>query len=279
MKSFLILSILLGILSGCIKNNPDPSWIEINEFSVVSNSNLTEGELSMNGFTNGWVYVNDKFIGVFELPCKIPILETGTAVVRVYPTILNNGISATKKMYPFMVASETTVELVQNESAVVNPVTKYIDGTTFWIEDFEGGNIKLSAGNNSQTTLFVDNENDNRYGRVLVNSSALIWSVYTDETSPFSFPIGSEIFLEFECNDEAPLKTTFMYAKADGSIAQQYNITVTTAKEGWKKMYVDLTELVVNSGGYAFWVGFEVSLPDDKTEAKVLIDNIKVVYR
>jgi hypothetical protein len=277
-----LLLLFLGVyflLSGCIKNNPNPSWLKINGFTVESNPALTEGNLDMNGFTNGWVYINDKFIGIFELPCKIPVLITGNVSVRVYPTVINNGISNTKKIYPFTDAFETNVTLNMDDTVSVNPVTKYTTGTNFWIEDFEGGNVKLTQGNNSQTSLLVETEDGNRYGKVFVNTSANYWSAYTKENEPFSFSVGSEVYLEFECNNQDRLKTTFIYGKLDGSITEQNNITVTTANSGWKKMYIDLTELIVKSGGYAFWFGFTYELPEGSTESTVLIDNIKVVYK
>lgn len=279
-KIFLLL--IIGscfFFSGCIKNNPNPSWVEINEFTVESNPQLTEGELGHHGFTNGWVYINDKFIGTFELPCKIPVLVTGQATIRVYPTIINNGISATKKNYPFTEPYEETVELKMDETATINPVTRYMTGTTFWIEDFQGGNIKLDQGSNSTASAQVvsDENNSNLYYKIDVNSTQSIWTAYTNE--PLSFPLGSQIYLEFECNNSAPLKTLFMYGKNDGTITEQYNITVTTANSGWKKAYIELTELVANSGGYLFWSGFEFSLPEGQSNATVLIDNIKIVYR
>ena len=52
------------ILSSCIKNNPDPFWLEVNEWTLEANSDLqlAEGELTHN-FTEAWVYVDDKIIG------------------------------------------------------------------------------------------------------------------------------------------------------------------------------------------------------------------------
>lgn len=283
MRSILLLSgSICFILSGCIKNNPDPSWLEIKDFTVVANPELTEGELSMHGFTNGWVYINEKFIGTFELPCKIPVLITGQASVRVYPTVIKNGIAASKKLYPFTAPYETTIELVQNETVTINPVTNYIEGTNLIIEDFQGGAVKLIPGNDTQTNLLIESEGGNSYGRVLLTSSAPYWSAYMNkggDNEAFSFPIGSEIFLEFECNNTHRLKTSIIYGKLDGTITEQDNITVTTAKDGWKKMYIELTEVIAYSGGYAFWFGFKYELPEGESEATVLIDNIKIVYR
>ena len=68
MKRFLFFISFSFILSSCIKNNPDPVWLEVHEWTLESNSELStlEGELTHN-FTEAWVFVDDKIVGVFEL--------------------------------------------------------------------------------------------------------------------------------------------------------------------------------------------------------------------
>ena len=125
MKLFTLLLPLIFLLSTCIKNNPDPSWLIVNDWTLLPNSNYagSEGELTDN-ITDAWVYVNDELIGVFEVPFKIPILKTGTVDIKVFPAIKNNGISSTKKVYPFLVEYQTTGVLVANNSLTINPTTK-----------------------------------------------------------------------------------------------------------------------------------------------------------
>jgi hypothetical protein len=271
-------------LSGCVKNNPDPSWIEINQFTIESNPQLTggEGKLTDHGLTNAWVYVNEKLIGVFELPCKVPILMTGTAHVRLYPAILKNGSSATKHIYPFTDSYETTIELVQNGSVTINPITRYKTGTTFWVEDFEGSSVKLADGTNTQTSMLVDSDGPNRYGRVLLNSGASFWSAYTkksEDDEGFTFPLGSEIYVEFDCKNTSLIETQFIYGKSDGSVLEQIQVGVPPSGGNWKKLYVELTEVVRGSGGFIFWFGFSSRLGEGNSEDLVLIDNIKIIYR
>jgi hypothetical protein len=44
------------LLLGCVKNNPDPSWLEVTEWTLLSNTGLSgaEGELTHN-FSVAWV--------------------------------------------------------------------------------------------------------------------------------------------------------------------------------------------------------------------------------
>jgi hypothetical protein len=76
MKAILLFIPLAFLLSTCIKNNPDPAWLEVNDWTLVANANYfgAEGALTEN-LTEAWVYVNDDLIGVFEVPFKIPILK------------------------------------------------------------------------------------------------------------------------------------------------------------------------------------------------------------
>ena len=49
------------MFSSCVKNNPDPSWLQVNDWTLESNIALSgeEGELTQN-MTNAKVFVNDQ---------------------------------------------------------------------------------------------------------------------------------------------------------------------------------------------------------------------------
>lgn len=283
---FQILFLSIGLLlTGCVKNNPNPSWLEIKAFTVEKNPLLdnNEGDLSLNAFTNGWVYINDEFIGVFELPCKIPVMKYGAVNIRVYPTVLNNGLAATKKIYPFVDAYEEQINMEGGQTTTVTPKTRYTTGTHFWTEGFEGSVIKIHDGTDTKTSLLVSSSGGKSIGKVTLTPEANLWSCYisaeASDQSPFMFPIGTQVYLEFECKNTVPIKTKLIYAKADGSTSTQVHYGASTHTEGWKKMYIDYSELVATSGGIQFWFAFTSTLPEDAASGEVLIDNIKLVYR
>lgn len=279
MKKSLIFLSLLPILLACIKNNPDPSWIEISKFTLVSNP-LTfpeEGVLTEN-ITDAWVYVNNDLIGVFELPCKIPVLKSGGAEIRVYPAILNNGISATKIIYPFLEFHFAYAELIENETVVIHPITKYKDAAKFWIEDFEG-TLKIVEGNPSPASLLVESNNGNKYGRVLLNASQNAWNAYTNDE--LAFPIGTDVYLEIDYYNTNDIVTGLLINKVDGSISNNLNIQMNAQADSevkWKKIYIELKEVVNSSQGIGFLQTFQASLDEGDAEGLILIDNIKVVH-
>jgi hypothetical protein len=58
--------LFLGLLlSACVKNNPDPAWLEVSEWTLEANPALNgeEGQLT-HKITDAWVYVDEQLIGV-----------------------------------------------------------------------------------------------------------------------------------------------------------------------------------------------------------------------
>lgn len=282
MKQIITFLILLPLLFSCIKNNTDPSWIQVNKFTLVVNPNInnSQGVLTEN-ITDAWIYVNNDLIGVFELPCTIPVLKSGSAEIRVYPAILNNGISATKKIYPFLNYHTTFTNLTTDSVVTINPVTSYKDATKFWIEDFEGATIKIQEGNPSPASILVqsNDNNTNQYGRVLLNASQNAWAAYT--TDELSFPLGTDVYLEVDYYNTNSLVTGLLINKTDGSSTNNLNIQLNSqsaAEVKWKKIYIELKEVVNASQGIGFLQTFQASLDEGNSEGLILIDNIKIVH-
>jgi hypothetical protein len=291
MKSFLPFLILFIVASSCVKNNPDPAWIEVNEWTLENNLDLNglEGELSHN-ITEAWVYVNDDLMGVFEVPFKIPVLKSGASNIKIYPAIKNNGISATKKIYPFLDEFELNTDLVPNEVLTINPVTRYKDGLQFFIEDFEDAAIKIENDPNSSTTIFTGNDplilqsfNGNFYGRVDLNTTDTTWIAYTNfETiGGGDIPRGAEAYLEIDFHNTNNLITGLL-AISPSSVQPNPNIQLNAQSEStvkWKKIYIDLRELVGNSSPQAYFEhSFQAELDEGETQGVIIIDNIKLIH-
>ena len=287
MLRVLVLCCLSLIISGCIKNNPDPSWIQINKWTLQSNTDLSgaEGELTEN-ISEAWVYVDDKVIGVFQVPCKIPVLKSGMSNIKIYPTIKNNGISATKKIYPFMEVYEVNQELVQNQTLVLNPTTKYKSITNFKVYDFELTNMYLENDpNTSLAHIQYDNTNlqpfnGNFYGKVLLNQTDSSWVAYT--TEQLSFTKGREVYLELDYYNTNTLVTGLIFVNPDATKTNNINIQLNSQDESsvkWKKIYIDLKELIGNApNGCNYLQSFQANLNSGKTSSEIRLDNIKLVY-
>jgi hypothetical protein len=204
MRLFIYFISLFFILSACVKNNPDPAWLQVNEWSISANPSLSlqEGELTEN-ISDAWVYVDDELIGVFEVPFKIPILKEGNVTFKIFPAIKNNGISATKKIYPFLKEYVINGTLVKNQIFTINPTTQYKENLNFWIEDFEDASFQItddpntSAANMDTDNLDLQWFNGNAYGKVILNALDSTWIAFTSE--PYMvLPKGKECYLEID---------------------------------------------------------------------------------
>ncbi len=287
MRLFILLLSIIFILSSCVKNNPDPSWIEVNEWQLNSNIELSglEGELT-ESITNAKVYVNDDLLGIFEVPFRIPVLKSGPCNVKVYPVVINNGISATKKLYPFLNPFEIDAELIQNETLTVNPVTSYKSITNFWVEDFEDINNSIeNDANTSLATLQLSNENltafnGNFCGKVVLNQNDTTWVANT--TEQLAIPKGSECYLEIDYYVTNDLYTGLLYVNPDNTTQNNVNIRLngqSPEDAEWKKIYIELKELVIASPNQAqFLQTFSAFLDEGDSEGLIYIDNIKVLW-
>lgn len=284
-KNFVFAGLIL-LLQGCVKNNPDPSWLYIDKWNLVANPELSgaEGELSQS-LTEAWVYINDQCVGVFELPIKIPLLTTGAVDVKVYPGVRVNGIAATKKIYPFCSVYNTNLTLIQNQTVSIAPVTKYVSNAQFIIEDFEGANVMIENDPNTSMANFVlDNTdlqpfNGNTYAKVDLNSTDSIWVAYT--TFGSYLPRGKEVYLEIDYYTTNRVVTSLL-AISPGGLKKNPNIQLnksTPETVKWKKMYIELKELIGASDASAYFDhGFEAWKEKDLANTEIRIDNIKVVY-
>ncbi len=276
----------LSLLFSCVKNNPDPAWLRVNDWDLVANVALSgeEGELTEK-ITNAKVYVNEELIGIFETPFRIPLLTSGESVVRLDPVVINNGISATKKVYPFTNYYIETVNLIKNDTVVISPVTSYKSNANFWIEDFEDINISIENDpNTSLANLVLSNEslnsfNGNYYGKVELTDSDSTWVAYT--LDQLVIPKGVDSYLEIDYYNTNDVYQGLISLSPSG---QSNNVNIrmnaqTPESVIWKKIYIELKELVTASPNQStFLQSFQANLDVDDTEGLIYFDNIKVIW-
>ena len=294
MKRIFILFLPYLFILGCIKNNPDPSWISVSEWDLQVNPNSINpsgtGVLT-SSITDAWVFMDGELIGVFEVPFKIPILDEGSHTLLIYPTVKNNGISATKKIYPFLEPYEINVNLVQNETVSINPVTRYFAGVKFWIEDFEDSVVEIADGPSSSVSLERTNDpsilnssiNEGYYGRVQLTSTNDNWIGSTvansSGTLEMNLPRGKEVYLEIDYYNTNQLVTGVLAISSTGFPTDNVHVRLNAQNDGevvWKKIYIDLREIVsASTNAQYFEFSFKALLDAGDISGEVNIDNIK----
>lgn len=293
MKSIFSLLFISLILLGCTKNNQDPAWIEIAEWDLQSNpASVNDPGVLSNNFSDAWIYMDGDLVGVFELPVKLPIIKDGAHTFKIFPAIQNNGISATKKIYPFVEPYEVIVELNQNETTYITPNTRYYANLKFWIEDFEDASLKLVDGPSalaslekiSSSPILNPQINGNYFGRISLDATNYFWAgstIANNSQLNMNLPKGREVYLEIDYHNTNQLSTGVLAINNDGSTVDNTFIRLNSQSGDikWKKIYLDLREIVsASTSANYFEFSFQSLLDTDESVGEVNIDNIKAVY-
>ncbi|MFA7274453.1 MAG: hypothetical protein WC044_11315 [Crocinitomicaceae bacterium] len=288
MKSLVVFILGFFLFSGCIKNNENPSWIEINTWKLNFNPDIVDdqGELTHN-FTDAWIYADGQLVGVFELPVKLPILKEGATHFKILPAIHNNGISATKKAYPFVEAYELDVNLVRDEKIVINPETKYYSNVKFWIEDFEDASIKFVPDPTSTAILMAENDPTIlkyglQYGAVHLTTENSTFYAYNSDSDNLLLPKqGAQVYLEVDYRSSNSLVTGVIEV-SPATIKNHPNVQMNAQDISgpiWKKIYIDMQEIVTGTPNAEYYkISLSALLDDGGINRDIIVDNIKVIY-
>lgn len=286
MKKLLPAFALVLILASC-KEDTTPAWIEIPSFELVTDD-VQQGSNS-HGITDAWVYMDGTALGVFEVPCKIPVLAEGEHDFLIYAGIKNNGISATRTKYPFYTRFEITLNLVKGEKLTVNPVIAYKSNLDFeLIEDFEDTGIDFGPANISDTPMVFVYKGDhpdivqygNYCGGIFLTETDSLFKAVTN--SYLNLPKNEDVYLEIDY-----LNTNSIQMGVIAQNTTDYNehtplVQMNPQDESslvWKKIYINLTEDVsyeIYATSYELY--FLSILDDEKTTGAIYLDNIKLIH-
>lgn len=273
---------LLLLLVSCKKDDKVPSYVEVRDPSVSADP-VTEGS-SSSKITELWVYLDDEALGVWEPPAKVPMLASGTRNVQLIAGIRRNGISSDIIEYPFYDTWEMPVDLVLEQTTVVEPVFTYFSGLDIWIEAFEDPGYKFTVSTESDTTLYTETD------PALVFEGNASGAFYLDEQRPFFRCVTDEdftvnglgpVFLELDYRCDHRFLIGVYYDLAGIVVQEPYLFVAPTKRDDggmpWNKIYVDLSPLF-NQGAITnreFYI--ESQLDIGATSAEIYLDNIKLL--
>jgi hypothetical protein len=285
-KKRLLVVILPAFLLFSCHEDTTPAWLQIDAINLTTDV-TTQGEAS-HGIVDAWVYMDSKPLGVFELPCKIPILDEGSHSFVIYAGIKTNGISATRTRYPFYERFDTTLTLVKNETISVNPTVTYKSNASFELkEDFESTGIAFQPDIVSDTPIvFIDKMTypdivqwGYRCGGIFLTEADSLFKAATH--TYLDLPKGEQVFLEIDYMNSNTIGMGVI-AQNSADFVEHTPLVIMNAQSAssmtWKKIYIELTEDVsfeTNATSYEIYL---LSVLDpENTSAVIYLDNIKIV--
>lgn len=284
MRKFYKFFFIAGIVSiisfcGCNIINPSevvPTYVHIDSFSFAGNPNYGT---SSHKITNVHVYFNNAPVGIFDLPVTFPVLATSAGTLLVLPGIDFAGLSGYEITYPFY--DGDTMNLTPAPGVTLNfaPETRYSSSAKLplFLENFD-----------EPTTSFKKLSGDTTLGRVtgseafegggsgFINLSAGKDSVTIIQNQPIAIPINQESYLEINYKSNIPLQIGMNAVLSTGDSYSEYLIGLKDRSE-WGKIYIGLRDFVSGHQGTEYRVLLRAQKFGGVTDAKVYIDNVKVI--
>lgn len=280
---YLVFLLLLGA-AACDDPEPIPAYLRIEPFIVDE-----KGGAGWQKITDGWLYVNNEFLGAYTLPATVPVLAEGESDIVLFPGVKENGIVYTPNIYPFLARYETTVNLSPPGETVIQPRTEYEAAAIIpWEErgDFDGASdLQLINRDGDTTTSYVLTTEGAYAGksiRMEVDTAHTLIEIATEKvTLPTS--AAQEVWLELHHNNDMPF-TLILLSITPSSTEFAQAVYLFNDTEDWNKIYINLTEFLVASLQEEHRLVFRASLPKDEKgnytqpAGKVMIDNILLVH-
>jgi hypothetical protein len=281
----------LTFLSGCDRETePIPSYIRIDSVSVKTLAGQGNPIHEISALN---VFIDEQFIGVYEIPCTLPVLFTGKHKLSVIPSVRINGVVNQHVVHRLFKRADTTIDLMEGKiTAAGNIILQYKDNIEFpWVEDFEDGNSELVRLYSAKgDTSYITTEAFSLNGRYEGNTRCMKVVIAAADTAktvdmasfkyfgnlPF---MGTDIMLEFDIKTPVPVQVAMIRKNSSGKLYLPYVYLFETGGK-WKRFYINLIYELYNQPADT-----EIQLlispiktEEIKTEQIILIDNIRFSY-
>lgn len=306
--TYLIISILLIItgFNSCKRIDLIPAYIvitpedfenciDVSNFNETHDQNFDQDKLTAltrHKFTHVNVYVNNKNLGCWELPCKVPVLDVNNSdscTLIMLPAFPMSGMANTISGYPFLNITRQKVLLQKDhvyEVAQNRPKYVYSEYTLFpYFETFSNSTsfspVPTPDSTQNDLTFLPVAYEDKNVGEIILNDGAGLH--FDVQSTPFTVPVGSyRVVLEIRYKTEGKMDIS---AKMSGAYYpyRWYSVGgINASPNEWKTIHFDLTNTInSNYGSSGNWTDLTLMLTGVGKEGQdthYYIDDIKVVY-
>ena len=277
--------------SSCDKTvEPIPSYLRID--SVMLKTNIGQGN-SIHEISAIKLYVGGDFLGQFEIPCTVPVLQEGKQKVSILPAVRLNGSKSQYISLNTLAIFDTSYTFKPGTitSAGVPLFQFKSNANVVWTEDFEGPNstlVRLFSSN--ADTSFISSEAFVLNGHFAASTRCMKIMMTDADTAKLidmasfnffsSIPTdGSDVILEFDINSTLPVQVAMIRRNSNGTQYLPYVYIVPTENK-WKRFYINLLYELINQPDNT---DIKILLsPQKSAETRgsqtTLIDNIRLTH-
>lgn len=256
-----------------VANNPNNS---LSNYSGCFTSNIDAVQITVGNSQENHV------LGVFTLPCRVPVLRSGQYNIKLKPVIKYNGIAATRNSYPFYRDIEIKDQTLEPDKCLElgNRTTYYESNYLFkvWEEYFEPEIPTLSLPDTIVHRVSATDtvRSDRGCGAIYLAPDQSAATFISNKE--FTVSNNGTLFLELDYWTNVPLSVGLCSRTSLNSKYETYYAIqlFPNFDKGWNKIYIQLGKLWSQYNYYkSFHIAFQ-ALNSDGIEGKVYIDNIKL---
>ena len=304
----MIISVLLIItgITSCKRVDLTPAYIvitpedfenciDVSNFNETHDQNFDQEQLialTRHKFTHVNVYVNNKNLGCWELPCKVPVLDvnnTDSCTLILIPAFPMSGMGNTIAGYPFLNITRQRVLLQKDhvyEVAQNRPKYVYSEYVLFpYFETFANSTsfspVPSPSSTQNEITFLPVAYEDKNVGEIVLNDA--VGQHFDVQSTSFPVPVGSyRVILEVRYKTEGKMDISAKMASAYYP-NRWYSVGgINASPNEWKTIHFDLTNTInSNYGSSGNSTDFTLMLTGvgkEGEETHYYIDDIKVVY-
>lgn len=270
-----------GILTttSCAEDRSEiPSFVRIDSIAVDSSSYDSVGKHT-GKIDFAFVYVDDNLQGVYQLPCKFPVIGEGPKNFKIYAGVYEFGNGAATIRYSFYQPYEVFDTLVKEETLILAPHVIY-DPELFIpsIQDFDspgfGSDFVKSGGTTGDYFSNYAGGNPGSCGYLYMQAGDTTYLQIETVTAinvPKNLQLGCFLELDYKCN--APF-----YLDIKTSVEGRSIVGFNT-KTTWSKIYINLSYAVNSIQGTDIKLIFRTPRVPGITDQEIFIDNVKLIYK
>lgn len=284
MKKLTYLIFLALAISSCALTDTDqpvPAFFQVDSVSIATSAN--QGAPT-HKITDLWVYADNQLLGVFPLPCKVPVITTqDTTEFLIFPGIRNSGQQSRAFIYNLLNQERFSVPLAGGEVIEKTFEFTYKDDAIFdFVEGFESP-IHIFTNDvdeDPETAIVLSTQeaaSGNSSGKIHLTAEHPTLTVASIFTYSGADNQGRDSYLEIEYKMDFPLLIGVSYSQDGQSFAQP--VIQLNPSDDWNKTYVDFTQVLSSPAITSYNIFFNSTLDgSDVQEANIYLDNLKFVH-
>lgn len=272
MKKLIYILIPIFAFVACTKEANVPSYLKIDTVGLTNDLSDTQSIEAKDV----WVYEDDNLIGVYELPCDVPILELGERNLSIATGIRFYGQDNIREAYSAYTWYDTTVTFEKEKTIIIQPKVTY-KNSPILLGDFEVSADFLTVKNNGTISPINFRSNGAKYGdymgELTIDANSTLKAYLKDS---LEFSSAENLFFEICYTNEISMEIG-VEVFDNGSWVKKPILLSIQPSTSWKKTYFDPMPYLTNVSSEGYFRIY--MLVENKTDdiAVIQTDNWNVV--